>query len=208
MSETKLINSGGRAVALKADGNPEGKGLNGFLLDWSEAKPRGIVAKAQHQLLAELFTSMLVLSAEFRYRPAVGNRNYLYWENGKWILSLVAPEEWSNTRQTRFAGTCVLQRDRTWTITPSKILAEDNAVSDAVARFYDAFADIMDTDLTLEDVLPFYAGRMPYFQRLNANALSRSMRASMQLGDQTSIRCRDWQLQLPELDRVLLTYAG
>ncbi len=208
MSETEQQRSGCRTVALKTGGNPEGKGLNGFLLDWSDTEPRGVVAKPQRQLLAELFTSMLVLSAKFGYRPAVGNRNYLYWENGKWTLSLVAPEEWLHTRQRSCAGTCVLQRDRTWTITPSTLLSEKNAVSDAVGRFYNAFADIMDTDLTLENILPFHAATMPYFQRLNANALSRSIRASMKLGDQTSIGCRDWQLQLPELDRVLLSCSA
>ena len=33
----------------------------------------------------------------------------------------------------------------TWTIEPSALLGEDNAVSGAVARFYDAFAHMLDT---------------------------------------------------------------
>ena len=195
-----------RAVALKSDGNPEGKGLNGFLLDWSESEPRGVVAKPRSQLLAEFFTSMLVLAAEFKYKPVVGVPNYLYWINGQWILSLVSPEEWSEERYTRCAGTCVLQPDRTWTIVPSDLLAGHNEVSDAVGRFYDAFAEILDTDRTLEEVLPFYVGKMPYYQRLNASALSRSIRGSVVLGDQESIRCRDWRMALPQLDRLFLSH--
>jgi len=66
------------AIARKSDGNPEGKGLNGFLLDWYRSEPRGVVAKPQQQVLAEFFTSMLVLSAKFSYKPAVGVTNYLY----------------------------------------------------------------------------------------------------------------------------------
>ena len=81
-------NSGNFAIARKADGNPEGKGANGFLLDWYQSEPRGVVAKPQRQLLAEFFTSMLVLSAIFKFRPVVGVSNYLYWINGEWSLLL------------------------------------------------------------------------------------------------------------------------
>ncbi|NNF40268.1 MAG: hypothetical protein HKN64_02735 [Woeseiaceae bacterium] len=196
------------AIALKADGNPEGKGLNGLLRDWRESRPRGVVAKPQPQLLAEFFTSMLVLTARFKYQPVVDTPNYLYWIDDQWMLSLVAPDEWSADRHASFAGTCVLQPDRTWTITPSDTLTERNAVSDAVSRFYSAFAEILDTERTLEDVLPFHVGNLPYYQRLNANALSRSIRGSVTLGEQASIPCRDWRLLLPRLDSLLLSHVA
>src|SRR5690606_40243395 len=102
----------------KQDGNLEGKGHNGFLLDWYRTEPRGVAAKPRRQLLAEFFTSMLVLSARFKYKPAVGAPNYLYWLNGEWSLSLIAPAEWSDERRAGFAGTCVLHPDMTWTIDP------------------------------------------------------------------------------------------
>lgn len=204
MGEVKRHRSKGVSVGRKTDGNPEGKGLNGFLLDWHRSSPRGVIAKPQRQVLAEFFTSMLVLSAKFKYKPAIGATNYLYWVDGQWSLSLIAPGEWSDDRRAGFAGTCVLQRDMTWTIMPADHLGEDNAVSNAIRRFYDAFADNLDTDLTLEDILPFYVGKMPYYQRLYASALSRSIRAAVTLGDQSSIRCRDWQMLLPGLERVLL----
>lgn len=192
------------ALALKADGNPEGKGVSGLLLDWRRTAPRGVVAKPRRQVLAELFTSMLALSAAFKYRPAVERSNYLYWIDGQWSLSLIEPEEWSDERRAGFAGTCVLQHDMTWTIAPSELLTRDNPVSDAIRRFYDAFAETLDTDLTLEEILPYYVGRMPYYQRLYANALSRSVRGTMTLGNQSSIRSRDWQLLLPRIERALL----
>ena len=204
MGELKQYRTQGHAIAHKVDGNPEGKGLNGFLLDWYQSEPRGVVAKSQRQVLAEFFTSMLVLSAKFKYKPAVGATNYLYWVNDEWSLSLIAPDEWSDDRRAGFAGTCVLQRDMTWTIAPSDLLGEKNPVSAAVGRFYVAFAETLDTDLTLEEILPFYIGKMPYYQRLYASALSRSIRGAVTLGEQTSIRCRDWQILLPRLERVLL----
>jgi hypothetical protein len=204
MHNLRPLEPGSGAIARKPDGNPDGKGLNGFLLDWYQSAPRGIVAKPQRQVLAEFFTSMLVLSAAFKYRPAVGTENYLYWVDGEWSLSLISPAEWSDERRAGFAGTCVLQRDMTWTIAPSEMLAKHNAVSDAISRFYRGFAEMLDTDLTLEEILPFYVGRLPYYQRLFASALSRSMRAAVTLGNQTSTSCRQWHMLLPRHEKVLL----
>jgi hypothetical protein len=208
VGSVKQIKRVGSAIARKADGNPEGKGLNGFLLDWYQSEPTGVIAKPRRQLLAEFFTSMLVLSAAFKYRPAVGTVNYLFWINNEWSLSLIAPAEWSTERQAAFAGTCVLQRDMTWTITPSDLLADRNAVSDAIGRFYDAFAEMLNTDLTLEEILPFYVRRLPYYQRLFASALSRSMRTAVTLGDQASNGCRQWRTLLPQRKDALLSYTG
>jgi hypothetical protein len=96
----------------------------------------------------------------------------------------------------------------TWTITPSAVLADNSAVSEAIGRFYDAFAEMLDTDLTLEEILPFFAGKLPYYQRLFASALSRSVRAAVTLGDQDSISCRHWQTQLPRQRNALLHCGG
>ena len=208
MDSVKHFKCVGSAIARKADGNPEGKGLNGFLLDWYQSEPTGVVAKPRRQLLAEFFTSMLVLSAAFKYRPTVGTANYLYWINDEWSLSLIAPAEWSAERRAAFAGACVLQRDMTWTITPSDLLADRNAVSDAIGRFYDAFAEMLNTDLTLEEILPFYVRRLPYYQRLFASALSRSMHTAVTLGDHASNNCRQWRALLPQRRDALLSYTG
>lgn len=195
-------------LAPNTDGNPDGKGAHGFLDDWRGTQPSGVVAKPQRQVLAELFTSMLVLSSSFKYRPVPGCSNYLYWIDGQWTLSLIAPQEWSYKRRDRFAGTCTLQRDMTWTIVPSDRLVEDSPVSGAIRRFFAEFAGMLNTDLTLEEILPFYVGRLPYYQRLFANALSRSVSAMVTRGNQASISCRQWRMQLPHLNNELLTYSG
>jgi hypothetical protein len=192
-------------VARKADGNPEGKGLNGLLLDLRRSEPRGVVAKSHRQVLAELFTSMLVLSATFRYRPATGTPNFLYWHAGEWSLSLIAPGEWSDERRAGFVGTCELQQDMTWTIAPSARLIEGgNPVSDAVAHFYDGFAELLDTDLPLEEILPFHAGDLAYYPRLYAHALSRSVVTAVTLGGQASTSSRQWSSLLPRQESLLL----
>lgn len=203
-----IESSKSRLPAPKTAGNPAGKGVHGFLDDWRATEPRSVVTKPQRRVLAELFTSMLVLSASFGYRPVPGRPNYLYWIDAQWSLSLIAPYEWSERRRAGFAGTCVLQPDMTWTIVPSDRLSEDGPVSAAVRRFFDGFAGMLDTDLTLEDILPYYAGRLPYFQRLLASALSRSIRAAVPSGDRTSISCREWQAQLPRVEHELLARSG
>ena len=164
----------------KSGGNPEGKGTHAFLADWHATTPRGVAAKPQRQVLVELFTSMLVLSAGFKYQPVAGASNYLYWIDGQWSLSLVAPWEWSDARRAGFVGTCVLQRDMTWTIDPSGRLHEDGPVAGAVRGFFEGFVRMLDADLTLEEILPTYVARLPYYQRLHASAMSRSL----------AIRCR------------------
>lgn len=203
------IESGSRSIARKTDGNPEGKGLNEFLLDRNRSKPHDVVAKPRRQLLGELFASMLVLSATFKFRPVVGTTTFLYWIDDEWSLSLIGPDEWSDARRFGIAASCVLRSDMIWTITPSGNLSKDNPVSDAIRRFYDAFVEMLDTDLTLEEILPFYVGKLPYYQRLYAGALSHSVYASVMLGDQTAISCRNWRTlatptekQMPVLHRI------
>jgi hypothetical protein len=208
MNELKDLESSSSIVARKTVGNPEGKGMNGLMLDWSQSEPRGVVAKPHRQVLAELFTSMLVLSATFRFRPAIGAATYLYWIRGEWSLSLIAPDEWSNERRAGFAGTCVLHSDMTWTIAPSARLTKDNPVSDAIGRFYDTFARVLDTNLALEEILPFHVRKLPYYQRLYANALSRSVRATVTLGDQALTSGRQWYMVLPQRKNALLAYRG
>lgn len=195
-------------IAKTPDGNPQGKGHNGLLLDWYRSAPRDIVAKPPRQVLAELFTSMLVLSASFKFRPAVGARHYLYCIDDTWSLSLIAPGEWSAERRAGFVGTCILQRDMTWTLTPAERLAENRPARNAIGRFFDTFAETLDTDLTLEEVLPFCVGRLPYYQRLYAGALSRSVRATVALGKQELRTGRDWSVMLPRRENLLLAFRA
>lgn len=188
----------------KTEANPEGKGVNGFLFDWYATEPRGVVAKPEPQVLAELFTSMLVLSASFKYRPASGSPNFLYWIDGEWSLSLIEPGQWSVVRRAGFVGTCVLQPDMTWTMTPSGQLADSAHLQGALRQFYRGFADMLDTDRTLEELLPFYVGGLSYYPRLLANALSRSVSATAARGERTAVDGRDWSRHLPGHGHALL----
>ena len=186
------------SVAAASGANPQGKGLVGFLLDWAYSSPRGVVAKSSPQLLADYFTSLLVLSAAFKFKPAYDTEYYLYCGEPQWTLSLISPDEWQTAdKGASFVGTCVLHADSTWSITPSDNLTKPGRVADAVAGFYEDFAERLRSAKPLEDELPFYEGRLPYYQRLFASALSRSLKDSLTIGGQLEIESRRWLDRLP-----------
>ncbi len=179
--------------------NPQGKGQVGFLLDWHYSAPKTVAKKPPAQVLADYFTSLLVLSAEFKFKPVFATNYYLYYAESKWSLSLLSPDNWNRRDKRRaFVGTCALHDDATWTIDPSENLSMPGEVADAIAEFYAAFVAKLDTPHTLESGLPFFEGGLPYYQRLFASALSRSLRLSMIYGGQTAIGGREWLAQLPQ----------
>lgn len=185
-------------------GNPQGKGHVGLLLDWDNTRPIGAQAKSSGQLLADYFTSMLVLSSSFKFKPVVGQTYYLYWIKSQWSLSLVSPSEWSDERREAYVGQCELHDDMTWTMNPSEDLSNRQAVLEAMADFHDAFVEKMDSDEPLEQTLPVYVAKLPYYQRLYASALTRSLRFSMTVGGQLSIKSNQWLEQLPARPLQLL----
>lgn len=192
-------------AVVEAASNPQGKGVVGFLQDWHESGPRSVVAKRSGQLLADYFTSLLVLSADFKFRPAFGRTYHLYREGSRWCLSLVSPGEWNTEdKQRNYVGACVLHEDSTWSIDPSDNLGRPGPVADALAEVYAGFLDRLQKKAPLEQELPFYEGRLPYYQRLFAAALSRSLRGSLIVGGQTGRSSEAWLSALPKDARRLL----
>ncbi len=190
-----------RSSALAEAGaapNPQGKGHVGFLLDWAYSSPRGVVAKRAPQLLADYFTSLLVLSSAFKFKPVFGKDYYLYVDGSNWSLSLVSPDEWNaDAKRRAFVGKCMLHPDSTWSIAPSENIGTQGPVSDALAAFYDSFIDKLQSDQVLEDGLPVYEPTLPYYQRLFAAALSRSMKGSMAEGNQLGLSAEAWLTRIP-----------
>ena len=172
--------------------NPQGKGLVPVMQDLHAVLPHNVASKPAVQILADYFTSMLVLSARFRFRPVVGQEYFLYRVDGDWSLSLIRPEEWTDARRAAYVGRCELHTDMTWTIDPAPDLSERPDVLQALASFHDDFVASLDSDDALEDALPYYVSTAPYYQRLLASALSRSLRGSMDLGGQLALAGRNW----------------
>ena len=186
------------AVAAVTERNPDGKGVTQFLRDWDYSEPRGVVAKPDGRILADYFTSLLVLAARFTFKPVFGKDYYLYYENNRWTLSLISPSEWHDAAKLRcFAGTCRLHDDSTWSIEPSENLAGGGAVAEAVAHFFDEFAERMRTRDPLEDGMPVAEFRLSYYQRLFAAQLSRSLKRSMRYAGTEKTPAIEWLAKLP-----------
>ena len=207
--DKNLVRSKATSLAeASARPNRDGKGQVGFLLDWAYSSPQGVVAKRAPQLLADYFTSLLVLSAAFKFKPVFDKDYFLYVEDGDWQLSLISPDEWNTeAKREMFVGKCVLHQDSTWSIEPSGNIGKHGAVADALAAFYDGFLDKLQSPQPLEDDLPWYEAGLPYYQRLFAAALSRSLKGSLTVGDQLGTSSRNWLARMPE-DAGLLFLAG
>jgi hypothetical protein len=190
--------SGTALPVIEGAPNPQGKGQVGFLTDWVESSPRAFVAKQPARLLADYFTSLLVLSAEFRFKPVPGQTYHLYRVDREWQLSLISPEEWRNNEKSAgYVGACELHDDATWSIEPSDNLGRPGPVTEALAAVYESFLAKLDSKQPLEEELPVYEGRLPYYQRLFAAALGRSIEGSMRVGGQTGVRGDAWLQSLP-----------
>jgi hypothetical protein len=195
----KNVSKRSSSALAEVDANPQGKGQIGFLLDWAYSSPRGVVAKRAPQLLADYFTSLLVLSAAFKFKPVFGKDYYLYRENDSWSLSLISPDEWhTDAKWAAFVGKCILHADSTWSIEPGDSIGKQDIVDDALAMFYDGFIDKLRSQRPLEDNLPVYEAGLPYYQRLFAAALSRSLKGSLSLGDQLGRKSESWLATLPK----------
>jgi hypothetical protein len=195
----KSVSRSKTSALAEAGPNPEGKGQVGFLLDWAYSTPRRVVAKRAPQLLADYFTSLLVLTAAFKFKPVFGKDYYLYVDGGEWSLSLISPEEWNDDSKRRaFVGKCVLHADSTWSIEPSANIGKGKTVDEALATFYEGFTDKLRSQRPLEDELPLYEANLPYYQRLFAAALSRSLKESLAIGGQLGADSESWLSRMPQ----------
>lgn len=154
--------------------NPQGKGLTPTLSDWQQFTPRCPGEKSESRLLADYFTSMLVLSAEFHFKPVIGQDYYLYLHQGGWQLSLIEPERWTSNKPEQCLGRCQLHSDMTWSMQP---LAGEE-LPEAQLSALRAFASRLQRYLSESgesEWLPFFEQQLPYYRRLAASGLARSM---------------------------------
>ena len=177
--------------------NPQGKGGVPVLDAWRGAQPARVRAKPPRQILADYFTTLLVLSAEFRFRPVVGQPYHLYLRDSGWRLSLIAPAEWRDKAPGPCLGRCELQPDMTWTLEPVDDLADQDTLTEALKAFQDGFVSLLDRDDSLEDGLPFYVRELPFYQRLLASGLASSLSETLRVSRLTGSSGRAWLAGTP-----------
>ncbi len=177
---------------MKTSGNPQGKGLVPVLDAWRDAQPAVVAAKSRPQILADYFTTMLVLSAKFAFKPRPDVTYYLYRATDEWLLSLVSPVDWGERAPGVYLGSCQLLPDMTWRLQPRDDLESESKLISALLDFHDGFVDELQRATTLEDGLPFYVAGLPYYQRLLAAGLASSLSASLELSGLGGRSSRDW----------------
>lgn len=158
--------------------NPQGKGQVAVLNDWQQQRPQQIVAKDEQQLLVDFFTSMLVLCADFQFKPVVGNRYFLYYKAGRWQLSLIEPQRWDAEKSGEYFASCQLHPDMTWSVNPATTAMQSEILQTAVQQFARHTYQHIQQHAGSHDLLPVYARQLPYYRRLAASALARSLQLS------------------------------
>ncbi|MEM8564769.1 MAG: DUF2452 domain-containing protein [Pseudomonadota bacterium] len=185
-----------------SNGNPQGKGLVPVLNDWQRMQPATIRHRSARQVLRDYFVGLLVVSAECPFQPRREVDYFLYRVADSWRLSLLSPEDWSARQPGPFLGQCRLLEDMTWSLTPAADLAEQPDLIAALDAFQQGFIQWLDAEGTLEDNLPFYVQELPYYRRLAAAALARSLKVSMAKSGLDARASRAW-LQTSDLPRLI-----
>lgn len=160
--------------------NPQGKASLSLLDDIHKFKTVNAKAKDIPEWLADYFTSLLVLSASFNFKPVINNIYYLYIDNKNWKLSLISPLEWNNCPYIYFAE-CKLHEDRSWSIKPCNDWNDNQKLVAQIQSMKEDFVNSLNTDQPILESLPFFVEQLPYYQRLSAFALAHSLKQSLQL---------------------------
>lgn len=189
---------------MKINPNPQGKGLVPMLDAWQSLRPVAVAPKSAPTLLADYLVSLLVLSAEFSFKPIPGKPYYLYWRQDSWQLSLISPVEWGPRYSGECLGECQLQFDMTWRLTSPQVPSFSTELQRAIKDFTALFGEQLSSTKALEDTLPFYVRQLPFYRRLLATGLSASLQHSMRASGQLGHSGQNWlQRASGELPQLL-----
>lgn len=166
---------------MKNRPNPDGKGVSPVLETLDEARHSLLEAPPKNidQIATELFTSLFVLEADFRFKPVAGKTYYLYQKPDKFWLGITPPEMMSADVGGRFIGRCHLQTDLTWTLELATEVANDQVFMAWLAQRRQAFEERLGQARQVEDILPVYDSRMTFYRRASAFGVAHSLARSM-----------------------------
>ena len=160
--------------------NPQGKANLVLLNDLQALRHAKVPAKTLRHVMVDYLTGLLVLSAEFNFRPVPGQIYHLYFRHGRWQLSLISPDEWRDSRRDTCVAQCELRHDATWAVLPVTGLEErDDVVNGLETLWRDFQARVISTP-TVADGLPHHETTLPYYRRVLASGLARSLQRSLE----------------------------
>ena len=165
---------------MQKNPNPQGKGLAPVLEGLQSSRAMvSVPAKDVEQISHELFTSLFVLHSQFQFRPVVGKCYYLYRKQSVFRLSLISPREWRTETFGQFVGECRLQKDITWTLNLDASAVRDSVLMSLIAHRRAEFEKVLKSSKTIDEILPFYLGTLPFYQRVFASGLAASLHLSL-----------------------------
>lgn len=156
--------------------NPQGKGTTLLTNHWHPNVQ--IAQKTVPEVLKAFLTSSLVLSAKFSFKPVVAQSYWLYLWNDELRLSLIEPEK-LDAEQVYCIGECKLDNDLTWQISPIKGGQDQQQVTAFLERYFEGFSEHLSSEEMFADLLPFYQTNLPYYARVFAHGLSKSISLSL-----------------------------
>ncbi|MCS6822565.1 MAG: DUF2452 domain-containing protein [Microscillaceae bacterium] len=75
------------------------------------------LAEQARRIQKRIEISTQIYEAEMNFEPVVGHTYYLYLrKNGKYVLSMIAPEEWGKNPPYEYISTAILLADHTWDV--------------------------------------------------------------------------------------------
>jgi hypothetical protein len=162
--------------------NPQGKGLRPVLDSLNEFK-RSCCVQRKHisQISTELFTSLLILESQIRFKPVLEKPYWLYHKNGQFHLSLIHPQQWSYLQAGDYIGECQLHADLTWSLALADAVLNNPELMATFSQRRAQFCEQLAAAEQLQDTLPVYVSSFSYYSRVLASGLAHSLGSSMQL---------------------------
>jgi hypothetical protein len=160
-------------------GNPQGKGLVPVLQSLAALQQLPTHDRSSRQWLLDYLAGALIVSAKFSFKPLINRTYHLYWCEDEWTLSMISPREWGDRLQTSPVAACVLRDDYSWQLSPHESVAQNHELMAALDTFQAGFLAFIDTTTPLVDNLPFHQADLPWYPRLVALGLAKTLQASL-----------------------------
>ena len=157
--------------------NPQGKGVVALFNEWHAPV---VVTKNRDlpTLVKDYLLSLMVLSAKFKFRPVPNNDYFLYLKSGELIMTLIEPEK-SGERFGKYVGSCYIKPELTWAVEFSELSKTDSDIQIFIQNFYAGFEAHHGQNVDLLSLLPFFEESLPFYARMYANGLAKSIEQGM-----------------------------
>lgn len=182
--------------------NPQGKGTDLLVNHWY---PKfGPKRKNLSEIITDYYCSLLVLSARMPFKPVIGQDYYLYIWHEELRISLIEPEKLAGKTHIDFICGCHLQPDLTWALNVNPDVELTEGAKQYLATFTDGITEHLNSDKLLVELFPTYAAHLPYYARLFASGLSKSLTQSLPKNMRHTLVAKELSLHIQHIPLLAL----